>query len=188
MRAEMPPAPSPGGRQRAAPYKPDSLGGNSMTTAEITASGLSETEHSRQLRRALIASTVGTTIEWYDFLLYGQVTGRVRAHPVRIPDGRGDHIAARRMERLADATLPRASAARAVAVRLDAVLVHRGQRAVARLGDGDRLRGAIVHDPAVDRDPQGAGRHPPVVGAYGRVCRRPDDHPSRHRHSDLRRA
>src|SRR5436853_7817258 len=48
-----------------------------MTTAEITASGLSETEHSRQLRRALIASTVGTTIEWYDFLLYGQVTGPV---------------------------------------------------------------------------------------------------------------
>src|SRR5215475_8373735 len=48
-----------------------------MTTAEITMSGLSETEHSRQLRRALIASTVGTTIEWYDFLLYGQVTGLV---------------------------------------------------------------------------------------------------------------
>src|SRR5262245_18701891 len=49
-----------------------------MTTAEITAtSGLSETEHARQLRRALIGSTVGTTIEWYDFLLYGQVTGLV---------------------------------------------------------------------------------------------------------------
>src|SRR5499433_2400827 len=48
-----------------------------MTTAEITASGLSESEHSRQLRRALIASTIGTTIEWYDFLLYGQVTGLV---------------------------------------------------------------------------------------------------------------
>src|SRR6516164_3318904 len=48
-----------------------------MTAAEITASGLSESEHSRQLRRALIASTVGTTIEWYDFLLYGQVTGLV---------------------------------------------------------------------------------------------------------------
>src|SRR5207248_10292598 len=48
-----------------------------MTTAEITASGLSETEHNRQMRRALIASTVGTTIEWYDFLLYGQVTGLV---------------------------------------------------------------------------------------------------------------
>src|SRR5215469_12787134 len=48
-----------------------------MTAAEITTSGLSESEHSRQLRRALIASTVGTTIEWYDFLLYGQVTGLV---------------------------------------------------------------------------------------------------------------
>jgi hypothetical protein len=31
------------------------------------------------LRRALIASTVGTTIEWYDFLLYGTVTGLVFA-------------------------------------------------------------------------------------------------------------
>ena len=27
------------------------------------------------MRRAVIASTVGTTIEWYDFLLYGVVTG-----------------------------------------------------------------------------------------------------------------
>src|SRR5438477_9387633 len=48
-----------------------------MTAAELAVTGLSETEHSRQLRRALIASTVGTTIEWYDFLLYGQVTGLV---------------------------------------------------------------------------------------------------------------
>ena len=48
-----------------------------MTAAELAVTGLSDTEHSRQLRRALIASTVGTTIEWYDFLLYGQVTGLV---------------------------------------------------------------------------------------------------------------
>src|ERR1700736_5819380 len=48
-----------------------------MTPGEFLVTGLSETEHSRQLRRALIASTVGTTIEWYDFLLYGQVTGLV---------------------------------------------------------------------------------------------------------------
>src|SRR3954449_5543755 len=31
---------------------------------------LSEAEHSRQLRRAVVASTVGTVIEAYDFLLY----------------------------------------------------------------------------------------------------------------------
>jgi MFS family permease len=49
-----------------------------MTTAEMAAgSGLSETEHRAHLRRAMIASTVGTTIEWYDFLLYGQVTALV---------------------------------------------------------------------------------------------------------------
>jgi MFS family permease len=48
-----------------------------MTTAEITTTTLSEIEHRSHLRRALIASTVGTTIEWYDFLLYGQVTALV---------------------------------------------------------------------------------------------------------------
>jgi MFS family permease len=50
-----------------------------MTTPETTVSvsGLSEAEHRAQLRRAMIASTVGTTIEWYDFLLYGTVTGLV---------------------------------------------------------------------------------------------------------------
>lgn len=39
--------------------------------------GLSPEEHRAQLRRAVIASTVGTTIEWYDFLLYGTVTALV---------------------------------------------------------------------------------------------------------------
>jgi MFS family permease len=38
---------------------------------------LPEAEHRIQLRRAVIASTVGTTIEWYDFLLYSTVTGLV---------------------------------------------------------------------------------------------------------------
>ncbi|HWG78069.1 MAG TPA: MFS transporter [Steroidobacteraceae bacterium] len=36
-------------------------------------------EHSTQLRRAVLAATIGTTIEWYDFLLYGVVTGLVFA-------------------------------------------------------------------------------------------------------------
>jgi MFS family permease len=49
-----------------------------MTTVDITAAHpLSETDHRAQLRRAVIASTVGTTIEWYDFLLYSTVTGLV---------------------------------------------------------------------------------------------------------------
>ena len=43
------------------------------------ASALSEQEHGAQLRRAVIASTVGTTIEWYDFFLYSTVTGLVFA-------------------------------------------------------------------------------------------------------------
>jgi hypothetical protein len=48
-----------------------------MTTLDITASPLPEAEHRAQLRSAMIASTVGTTIEWYDFLLYSTVTGLV---------------------------------------------------------------------------------------------------------------
>ncbi len=43
------------------------------------APALSESEHGRQLRRAVIASTIGTTIEWYDFFLYSIVTGLVFA-------------------------------------------------------------------------------------------------------------
>jgi metabolite-proton symporter len=40
---------------------------------------LSTSEHNVQLRRAVIASTVGTAIEWYDFFLYSTVTGLVFA-------------------------------------------------------------------------------------------------------------
>src|ERR1700740_3552675 len=36
-----------------------------------------ETEHRAHLRRAVVASTVGTTIEWYDFLIYSTMTGLV---------------------------------------------------------------------------------------------------------------
>src|ERR1700758_828413 len=38
---------------------------------------LSASEHSGQLRKAVIASTIGTTIEWYDFFLYGTAAGLV---------------------------------------------------------------------------------------------------------------
>ena len=50
-----------------------------MATLDITAGPLSEAEHQVQLRRAVIASTVGTAIEWYDFFLYSVVTGLVFA-------------------------------------------------------------------------------------------------------------
>src|ERR1700724_2817937 len=48
-----------------------------MTTIDNVSSALSEADHRAQLCWAVIASTVGTTIKWYDFFLYGQVTGLV---------------------------------------------------------------------------------------------------------------
>jgi MFS family permease len=48
-----------------------------MTSLVAEQGALSELEHRRQLRRAVIASTIGTTIEWYDFFIYGTVTGLV---------------------------------------------------------------------------------------------------------------
>ena len=40
---------------------------------------LSEADRKSQLGRAMLAGTVGATIEWYDFFLYSVVTGLVVA-------------------------------------------------------------------------------------------------------------
>src|SRR5947208_4672556 len=48
-----------------------------MVDAVVT--HLPEDEHRIQLRRAIVASTIGTAIEWYDFFLYSTVTGLVFA-------------------------------------------------------------------------------------------------------------
>src|SRR5437016_1706392 len=50
-----------------------------MTASTAAFASLSIEEQRRQLRRAIIASTIGTTIEWYDFFLYSTVTGLVFA-------------------------------------------------------------------------------------------------------------
>jgi MFS family permease len=42
-----------------------------------TAGLLPQAEHSAQLRKAVIASTIGTAIEWYDFFVYGTAAGLV---------------------------------------------------------------------------------------------------------------
>jgi MFS family permease len=45
-----------------------------MTTAYGT---LSASDHSDHLRKAVIAATIGTTIEWYDFFIYGTAAGLI---------------------------------------------------------------------------------------------------------------
>ncbi len=44
------------------------------STSEAT---LSPSEHSTELRKAVVASTIGTTIEWYDFFIYGTAAGLI---------------------------------------------------------------------------------------------------------------
>src|SRR5438132_726298 len=56
---------------------PTDQGETKMVATDVDT--LSAQEHGIQLRRAVIASTVGTAIEWYDFFLYSVVTGLVFA-------------------------------------------------------------------------------------------------------------
>jgi MFS family permease len=48
-------------------------------SANHEASAIQNAQDRRQLRRAILAGTIGTAIEWYDFLLYSTVTGLVFA-------------------------------------------------------------------------------------------------------------
>jgi MFS family permease len=48
-------------------------------TAAAMPGGADEAQRASQLRRAVIASTIGTTIEWYDFFLYSSASGLVFA-------------------------------------------------------------------------------------------------------------
>ena len=48
-----------------------------LAMVTTTYAPLPAAEHSAQLRRAVIASTVGTAIEWYDFFLYGTAAGLI---------------------------------------------------------------------------------------------------------------
>jgi MFS family permease len=48
-----------------------------MVAVTDTNYALTPDQHTRELRRAVVAATVGTTIEWYDFLLYSTMAGLV---------------------------------------------------------------------------------------------------------------
>ncbi|HEX2454503.1 MAG TPA: MFS transporter, partial [Vicinamibacterales bacterium] len=45
----------------------------------VSAPALSPDEHRIQLRRAAVAATIGTAVEWYDFFLYSTMSGLVFA-------------------------------------------------------------------------------------------------------------
>jgi metabolite-proton symporter len=53
------------------------MGRGAMAMAATSLGALPEAEHSAHLRKAVIASTIGTAIEWYDFFLYGTAAGLV---------------------------------------------------------------------------------------------------------------
>ena len=58
-----------------------------MTDTTFPVAQAADVQHQAHLRRAVIASTVGTTIEWNDFLIYSTMTGLVFGKvflPVRI--------------------------------------------------------------------------------------------------------
>jgi metabolite-proton symporter len=48
-----------------------------MSTTTGPYGDLTDAEHGAHLRKAVIAATVGTTIEWYDFFIYGTAAGLV---------------------------------------------------------------------------------------------------------------
>src|SRR5512147_1103333 len=45
--------------------------------AQASRAAAGTAEHARQVRKAAVASTVGTTIEWYDYFLYGTAAALV---------------------------------------------------------------------------------------------------------------
>jgi MFS family permease len=48
-----------------------------MAVSSISTAPLSDAEHRTQLTRAVVAATIGTTIEWYDFFIYGTAAGLI---------------------------------------------------------------------------------------------------------------
>src|SRR5471032_2509416 len=65
------------GRQEPAPENKWGNEPEVQMATTATYGTMSASEHSAQLRKAVIASTIGTAIEWYDFFLYGTAAGLI---------------------------------------------------------------------------------------------------------------
>src|SRR5579871_6671930 len=63
----------------SSPTPPAAIARTARALTPPAATGISERDQRVQLRRAVLASTIGTSIEWYDFFLYSTVTGLVFA-------------------------------------------------------------------------------------------------------------
>jgi metabolite-proton symporter len=59
------------------PPQQGELPGSKKMATSTTYQALSPADHSAQLRKAVVASTIGTTIEWYDFFIYGTAAGLI---------------------------------------------------------------------------------------------------------------
>src|SRR5215469_2352496 len=64
-------------RAKSAPANEGCCTGGATMAVTAAHGQLSDAQHSAELRKAVIAATVGTTIEWYDFFIYGTAAGLI---------------------------------------------------------------------------------------------------------------
>ena len=133
-----------------------------MTTIDNVSSALSEADHHAQLRRAVIASTVGTTIEWYDFFLYSQAPDWSSVSS-SFPGGIRSSACCRRSPSTPSVLSPARSGRRFSAIR-----------------GSHRPQGGVGHDLADDRLCDLCGGLCPDLRADRHLGRRHPDHHSLH--------
>jgi MFS family permease len=75
----MPIGTIPAQHRQSFAFDPEFTEGSRMNTEPEAATSLDDAAHTSMFHRAVVASAIGTSIEWYDFFLYSVVTGLVFA-------------------------------------------------------------------------------------------------------------